>query len=53
MPITRLPTLGKVIELVVARKVTRAIEANGLLLDEHPHLAITGFTDDTNLLVFG
>lgn len=33
-PIALLPTLGKVIESVVARKVTQAAEANGLLPDE-------------------
>ncbi|EAQ82983.1 hypothetical protein CHGG_10801 [Chaetomium globosum CBS 148.51] len=33
-PIALLPTLGKVIESVVARKVTQAAEVNGLLPDE-------------------
>ena len=33
-PIALLPTLEKVIESVVARKVTQAAEANGLLPDE-------------------
>ena len=33
-PIALLPTLGKVIESVVARKITQAAEANGLLPDE-------------------
>ena len=33
-PIALLPTLAKVIESVVANKVTRAAEANGLLPDE-------------------
>jgi len=33
-PIALLPTIGKVIEVVVARRVTEAAEANGLLPDE-------------------
>ena len=33
-PIALLPTLGKVIEAIVAKRVTEAAEAYGLLLDE-------------------
>ncbi|EAQ82872.1 hypothetical protein CHGG_11048 [Chaetomium globosum CBS 148.51] len=37
-----------------ARQVDVAVEnLDTQLKDEHPHLAITGFADDTNLLVFG
>ena len=33
-PIALLPALGKVIESIVARRITEAAEAYGLLLDE-------------------